>query len=199
MSTYNILSIDIGTKNLGYTLITFEQDKVFSPEDLQIRFGIETVDRKDGTSCPSRKDTKKDVIVRRHISIQEFFENIGNVQTVVIEKQVPQNEVAMCLMYMLFEKACSIVGVDNVYLFDPKQKFLSLSLNYNTNSKHHKKQSIQFAYNFLRNTGKDNLLKEFVSFHKKDDIADSLNQGLVWMCTKEMFDKVYLRECFLKE
>lgn len=168
-----LLSIDIGRKNLGYSIILYDQSNAIS--DLDISFGIYTI---DDLRVP------KDIVTYRCEKIKQFFDNLNNdhsLTDIVIERQVPTNTIAMELMYCIVSTAINAVGSENVHIFDPKLKFSYIKEEYTTANKQHKKASIQYAKNVLSKQQDTKNLALMNSHSKKDDIADSLNQGLVWL------------------
>lgn len=179
-----VLSIDIGVKNLGYSILVYDDiidisNHLTSNEqecnNIELIFDIFNIsEHKTGT---------KDIVASRCVSLQEFFQNLiskYNIQYIIIEKQVNTNQVAMELMYAIYMLSISILPYTNVCIFDPKMKFTSINEIYETKNKHHKKQSIQYARSFLNNKFK-NLVQAFESHKKQDDISDSLNQMLVYL------------------
>ena len=162
---YKVLSIDIGTKNFGSTLITYTKGKW----DFQFE-------------CQELKYSHSGTVEGRYKALKNFFDGIDmqSLDAVVIEKQVPGNQVAMCLMYALYAMTATMIGEKKVVLFTPSLKFLAIGANYNTASKNHKKQSVTYAKNMLKQVNKD-ALSEFNNFKKQDDVADSMNQGIVFM------------------
>ena len=161
-----ILSIDIGVKNLAYAIITYPA----------ITFDVIDI-------------SKPNNAVDRCRLIQKLIGNIikeNNVSDVVIEKQVPQNTVAMELMYSIITLALNFTS--HIYLFDPKEKFTYLDLEYDTKNKAHKKLSVNIARNFLKFVEEDyfdswnsfQMPYNFEKYKKQDDIADAINQGIVY-------------------
>ena len=123
------------------------------------------------------------LVINRCTAIKEIFLQAANnfdTQQVLIEKQVPRNENAMCIMYSLYTIAITKLEPENVYLFDPKMKFTSIGLNYDTKNKNHKKKSIELAKKLLSKLNNDELMERFLSNSKQDDIADAINQAIVW-------------------
>ena len=59
-------------------------------------------------------------------------------------------------------------------------KFTSIGLNYDTKNKNHKKKSIELAKKLLSKLNNDELMERFLSNSKQDDIADAINQAIVW-------------------
>ena len=156
MST--ILSLDIGTKNFGYALISKSS----------LKFGVFAI----GSNIKKRYDILSDFLTK---VIKE-----NNVEYVVIEKQVHVNTVGMCIMYMLFSICSTILDSSHVDLFVPLQKFKVLKLPYNTYRKQHKKQSIEYARNLISHRYPTEL-QEFDKLCKKDDVSDAFNQGIIWI------------------
>ena len=174
-----ILSLDIGTKNFGYALISKSS----------LKFGVFAI----GSNIKKRYDILSDFLTK---VIKE-----NNVEYVVIEKQVNVNTVGMCIMYMLFSICSTILDSSHVDLFVPLQKFKVLKLPYNTYRKQHKKQSIEYARNLISHRYPTEL-QEFDKLCKKDDVADAFNQGIVWIFTKRLWDDLdtdTLRGQFLEE
>ena len=175
----SILSLDIGTKNFGYALISKSS----------LKFGVFAI----GSNIKKRYDILSDFLTK---VIKE-----NNVEYVVIEKQVNVNTVGMCIMYMLFSICSTILDSSHVDLFVPLQKFKVLKLPYNTYRKQHKKQSIEYARNLISHRYPTEL-QEFDKLCKKDDVADAFNQGIVWILMKRLWDDLdtdTLRGQFLEE
>ena len=154
----SILSLDIGTKNFGYALISKSS----------LKFGVFAI----GSNIKKRYDILSDFLTK---VIKE-----NNVEYVVIEKQVNVNTVGMCIMYMLFSICSTILDSSHVDLFVPLQKFKVLKLPYNTYRKQHKKQSIEYARNLISHRYPTEL-QEFDKLCKKDDVSDAFNQGIIWI------------------
>ena len=175
----SILSLDIGTKNFGYALLSKSS----------LKFGVFAI----GSNIKKRYDILSDFLNK---VIKE-----NNVEYVVIEKQVNVNTVGMCIMYMLFSICSTILDSSHVDLFVPLQKFKVLKLPYNTYRKQHKKQSIEYARNLISHRYPTEL-QEFDKLCKKDDVADAFNQGIIWIFTKRLWDDLdtdTLRGQFLEE
>lgn len=174
---YHILSIDIGIKNLGWAIIEFNKLGKKVLEDLSITFNIYDISK----HLPKRKD----IVSGRCEALLQFFQPLfakyNSFKTIIIERQVNRNTMAMELMYAI-TMAIKILNGPNseIIIFDPKDKFLKLGLEYSTKNKAHKKQSILYAHKLVESYWSD-LLPTFNDFEKKDDISDALNQALVWM------------------
>ena len=173
-----ILSIDLGIKNLGYSIITYSKLGKLSFEDINIKFGIFNI--------AENLSKKSNVVVGRCEALHDFFCNIAEKYTidfVIIERQVSRNTMAMELMYAT--TSIAMFHCTDIIIFDPKNKFNKLNIEYSTESKKHKKQSTLYARNLISKKY-NNLLASFDSYDKKDDISDSLNQCFVWMLENGM-------------
>ena len=167
-----MLSIDIGRHNLGYTYFELSDNVIAN-----IEFGIYDID----------ESTSNNVVIHRCKRLSEFFDmcldKYGKIDFITIERQVQTNTIAMELMYAITSIALGIT--DNVTIFDPASKFTSIGLPYSVKNKSHKKLSIEMAETFLSSNFSDSV-RLFNSHQKRDDIADSLNQGIVNMIKKRM-------------
>jgi Holliday junction resolvasome RuvABC endonuclease subunit len=172
-----ILSVDIGIKNLGYTVLQYET----TVDDASLSFGLIDI------------SGKKDVVESRCKSLFDF---IGRIEpkVLIVERQVHENTQAMCLMYSIVTAGVA-VGAD-IVIFDPKMKFTVLKIPFSVKNKMHKKLSIEMAESLLSHIAPD-LLPEFLKFRKKDDIADSLIQLYVHLATRRFIDAKTLREVTL--
>jgi hypothetical protein len=187
-----ILSIDLGVKNLGYSIISYSKFGKLSFEDLTLKFGIFNI----AENIPK----KNNVVTGRCNALHTFFNDIAETYTidfVIIERQVSRNTMAMELMYAT--TAIALFHCPDVIIFDPKSKFSKLDIEFSTEKKKHKKQSSEFARNLIKNKFNETI-DEFDSYEKKDDISDSLNQCFVWMLdngfltiNKDEFKDVILR------
>ena len=130
------------------------------------------------------------IVESRCIAINTFFDNIAkqyNIIRIIIEKQVPNNTIAMELMYSIYTKSLQYCDHNDIIIFDPKLKFSSISETYDTKNKKHKRQSILYAENLIKSTY-PSLLQQFNSHPKKDDIADSFNMLVVNMISRNDLD-----------
>lgn len=148
-----ILSIDIGKKNLGWC--------VYSNDDIQ--FGLFDIE----------KHIIKKNMFNRNICLIEWFNKMiderGQFDKVIIEKQVVQNVVAMCIQSCLITISKILLKDSIIICFDPKRKFVGIT--YNAKKKEHKKIIIDIARTELKLKNK---LNNFESFKKKDDISDAI-------------------------
>ena len=185
---YRLLSIDIGMKNMSFAFISIADGKIadiqFEMFDLD-EYGV--------------KKKSIGIAMQRCTAIQQIFnekvvEHVPN--EIIIEKQVPSNENAMCIMYSLISNSLQILDHTKVSLFDPKTKFTTLSINYDTKNKRHKKLSIELCTKLLKNLEFAERLAEFHQHSKQDDIADAINQGIIWLYKNKILNSVYIRQMF---
>jgi len=181
---FHMLSIDIGIKNLGYAIISFDKLGKKSLQDLTVEFDIFDI---------SKHLTKKTDIVSSRcdaliIFFKQLFDKYGEFINIIIERQVNRNTMAMELMYAI-TMALKLLNPNNTHIiiFDPKDKFLKLGLTYTTTNKAHKKQSIYYARQLMAKIWNEQL-EHFDQFDKKDDVSDAINQCLVWMICNGIID-----------
>lgn len=181
-----IISIDVGEKNLGYTVAqaaTF--DNLTELSKIKFQSGVYNLNIKRG---------KNSIIISRVDALSKFIDFIiesfgDDVFGLIIEKQVSKNYSAMEMMY-------SIIGLiyqytKNIFIFDPKLKFNAIDQIYSTVNKSHKKLSISNMEKLL----KSNLSESFsdlnellISSKKKDDIADSFNQLIIYLSMNNLIN-----------
>ena len=183
-----LLSIDIGVKNLGWTIFsskdTLTNGLQRPHQSLGIAFGIYNI-----TDNTSNLDS---VVADRCVAVSRFFKRIVDnfvLDICVIERQVPSNTKAMELMYAITSAAlCYLPNPNNLIIFDPKLKFQWLGLSYNTVNKAHKYQSIEMCKALLIDLTNEKQVEEFDKHPKRDDIADSFNQGLDYLAKEGLID-----------
>jgi len=169
----SILSIDIGEKNLGWTIAyTKNEITTLDIKDLEFDSGVFDYKMKRGL----------EVVKSRVSSLTEFFRrfDLRNLKLAIIERQVPGNHVACELMYAV--TAILYQYTENVVIFDPKLKFSHIGQIYDTKNKKHKKQSILNMNRMLATSLSPSFskLKSILdAAEKKDDIADSFNQLII--------------------
>jgi hypothetical protein len=113
------------------------------------------------------------------------------INVVVIEKQVKQNYACQNLVYSIIT-ICKIKNIP-YYLFSPLWKFTSIQQEYTTKKKAHKQLSVLNCIKFLEMWCMDDV-KKFNSYKKKDDIADSINQGIVYCLLKNFWNIIKLED-----
>ena len=169
-----ILSIDIGIHNLGWCVMetAMVDDHCDTEANIYLDFGLYDID----------EDNKnKDTVLYRTAKVHEFVKqifDIYNVSTVIVERQVNVNTMAMELMYSLVASIYSYTR--DIIIFDPKLKFTTLSLKYDTKNKQHKKLSVCVVYGYLRHKYPEHVNK-FMSYTKRDDISDAVLMLLVYV------------------
>lgn len=181
---FHMLSIDIGIKNLGYAVISFDKLGKKKLEDLTVEFDIFNISK--------HLKKKTDIVSSRCealiVFFNELFDKYGEFINIIIERQVNRNTMAMELMYAI-TMALKLLNrsTKDIVIFDPKDKFLKLGLTYSTTNKAHKKQSIKYAQQLMSKVWIDKL-ECFKKFDKKDDVSDAINQCLVWLVHNEIID-----------
>lgn len=169
-----ILSIDIGIKNLGYAIISYTKNittQRLSLSDISLEFDIYDISK--------HLNRKDNIVVGRCKAMHNFFLTVADkyeIDTVIIERQVSRNTMAMELMYCI--SSIAMFYTNDVVIFDPKNKFNKLNLPYSTVNKEHKKQSIHYAHNIIKNKFTTSM-QLFTSHAKQDDISDAINQCFI--------------------
>lgn len=177
----NTLSIDIGLKNLGYSVFTTGTSE--SVEDGSstgtLFFGIFSIEE----AIANEKSLKKtnSVVVQRSYVLAKFLRELiekYSIERVIVERQVQTNVAAMELMYSIISISLTMVDLKNLVIYDPKKKFSEMSLRYDTKNKKHKKLSVQTARVILNKYFQE-LVPSFEEHPKKDDLADSILMNLL--------------------
>jgi hypothetical protein len=165
------LSIDLGIKNLG----------IFMTDDEGVPFYME--------KCSLYPYTTEKLISKMDNIIEIIKDkNLYNL-TVIVERQLPKNFKICRIMYhvecyfYILKKNINI-NLENFILINSKCKNINLNLSYNSR----KKESICLAKKYLQKYNKVHLNK-FMSFKKKDDIADAICQ-LYYFLNVELPDKI---------
>lgn len=184
MEDYNILSIDIGIHNIGYALYNTETDK--------LNFGLFDTDSK-----LTKSDKKLNIVVSRvkyiNMFVKEMFDRY-KITKIIIERQVNNNTMAMELMYAL--TATIYNYCDNIEIFDPKLKFTSLGISYNTKNKAHKKLSISIVNNYI-DKYYNYKLNDFEQYNKLDDISDAVFMLFISLYKNDSKQLLKIKECSL--
>ncbi len=163
------LSIDIGIRHLGYSILTNE-GLIF---DI---FDIEDTYNRD----PKLKKLNS-IPVQRAYVLDQFLTDIiekYSIERIIVERQVQTNIVAMEIMYSIISLCITKIPLDALIIYDPKKKFTDLHLKYSTKNKEHKKLSINVCREKLAQLY-PSLLPSFDKHKKKDDIADSILMNLL--------------------
>ena len=188
--TITVISIDIGLKNMAITFVAIEYRKIISLD-------FELCDLDDYATKYKNK------VEQRCNAIKEIFTKISQKYNceyfdyIIIEKQVPNNENAMCLMYSIYTMGTNYVrSPEYIKIFDPKLKFTTLCLSYDTKNKNHKKLSIELANKVLTNMNFIKLKDIFDKHNKKDDIADTINQAIVWLYKEDYLSSLEIKHLY---
>lgn len=155
---YTILSIDIGKKNLGYSIY----------DGTNLEFGIFNITQQIKLLKLTQNIEGRNTVL---INWLNEIKSKHNINKIVVEKQVIRNVVAMCIQSCII--AFSIMNSIEVFTFDPKNKFSFTGDNYNTKNKEHKKLVVKYTTNLLTKLHPDKL-DYFNSTPKRDDISDSI-------------------------
>jgi hypothetical protein len=173
-----VLSLDLGTKNFAWSYLSELENRFFVDFDLM---------------CLDKKNSRS-VYDNRIESLKEFFEMITKkyvIEVVVIEKQVKMNYACCNLVYAIIT-ICKFLGLP-YFQFSPLWKFTSIQQEYTCKKKAHKGLSIRNCIKFLEMYCEDGLEK-FKKYKKRDDIADSINQGIVYCLLKNFWNLIKLED-----
>ena len=163
------LSIDIGIRHLGYSILTNE-GLMFDIFDIEDTYDKDPVLKKLNS-----------IPVQRAYVLNRFLTDIiekYSIERIIVERQVQTNTVAMEIMYSIISLCITKIPLDALIIYDPKKKFTDLHLKYSTKNKEHKKLSINVCREKLTQLYPA-LLPSFEKHKKKDDIADSILMNLL--------------------
>jgi len=152
------LAIDVGRRNMGFAIYDRHTIK-FGLFDIEQQIKIDNI--------------KGDAPSKRVKVLLKWFKNLiknYHIVEVVVEKQVERNGVAMQIENILLTLACE----NNIHfkIYDPKNKFQYIPIEFISKIKEHKKISIHYALNIIYNLNQS--LEYFIIFDKKDDISDAI-------------------------
>ena len=158
-----ILSIDIGKKNLGFTIYN----------ENEFTFGIFNITQKI-----KQKKLKENIEGRNQVLIKWLRQQQKkyNITKIIVEKQVINNVVAMCIESCILTFA--LMYKMEFLVFDPKNKFTFTGDRYDSKKKEHKKLAIKYAINTIKEID-ESLLENFNQYDKQDDISDSIVMALM--------------------
>ena len=152
------LAIDVGKKNMGFAIY----------DRHSIKFGLFNIEEQIKID-----KLKGDAPSKRVKVLLKWFKNLikeYHIVELVVEKQVKYNGIAMQLENVLLTLACE--NDIHFKIYDPKNKFQYIPVEFVSEKKEHKKISIHYAFNIIYNLGQN--LDYFASFTKKDDISDAI-------------------------
>ena len=158
-----ILSIDIGKKNLGFTIYNGNE----------FTFGIFDITQKLKQKKLNENIEGRNIVLIKWLNHQRKKYNITKI---VVEKQVIKNVVAMCIQSCIITFA--LMYKLEITTFDPKNKFKLTGDQYDSKKKEHKKLAIEYAINTI-NYINPSLIDIFNQYEKQDDISDSIVMALM--------------------
>ena len=176
MNIETILSIDIGKKNLGYTIYrNLNEELEEDPNGCKniFKFGLFNITQKIKEKKLNENIEGRNQVLIRWLNHQRKKYNITKI---VVEKQVIKNVVAMCIESCILTFA--LMYKLKFLVFDPKNKFTFTEDRYDSKKKEHKKLAIKYAINTIKNID-ESLLEIFNQYEKKDDISDSIVMALM--------------------
>lgn len=152
------LAIDVGKKNMGFAIY----------DRHSIKFGLFNIEEQIKID-----KIKGDAPSKRIKTLLKWFKNLikeYHIVELVVEKQVKVNGIAMQIENVLLTLACE--NDIHFKIYDPKNKFQYIPIEFVSEKKEHKKISIHYAFNIIYNLGQN--LDYFATFDKKDDISDAI-------------------------
>jgi len=165
------LAIDVGKKNMGFAI--YDRHRV--------KFGLFNIEEEEKI-----QKTKGDAPSKRVKVLLNWFKALISkyrIVELVVEKQVKDNGIAMQIENVLLTLACEY----NIHfkIYDPKNKFQYIPVEFVSEKKEHKKISIHYALNVIYNLGQS--IEYFKSFTKKDDISDAICMAVM---SREMSEEI---------
>lgn len=148
------IAVDIGVKHFAYCVIN---------ED-EIDFDIIELSK-------NNNDIINDLI--------EWFKEFKNINCIIIEQQVKNNVKALIIQNIIMT-ICKLKNID-YYVFNPKLKFKLMGESIKLNYKERKQKSIDYIIMYFNKYNLIDLKLKFMRFIKKDDVADALNMGLMYL------------------
>lgn len=154
------IAVDIGVKHFAYAVF----EKINDIKVEIINFDIIELNKNNN------------VLINDLI---EWFNTFENIKTVIIEQQVKNNVKALIIQNIIMT-ICKLKGID-YYVFNPKLKFKLMNENMKLNYKERKQKSIDYVLMYFNKYDLIDLKLKFMRFIKKDDVADALNMGLMYL------------------
>ena len=174
MSKKDYVSIDIGVKNFAYAMFKENDTQKYGNDNNDKKQSIEII---DFNIIELDKSSKGNNLIEFLI---EWFNNFKNLKCVIIEQQVKSNVKALIIQNIIIT-ICVMKGF-NYYVFNPKLKFKLMNEKQKMNYKERKQKSIDYILMYLNKKHSSLDLKlKFMRFIKKDDVADALNMGLMYL------------------
>ena len=190
-----IISIDIGERNLGWTVVEIKQGASLN----EFKFSCGVYDIK---SSPNYR--KYSPVLSRISIISEFVDSLIEssrssggepnnnakpeikLRAAIIEEQVRAATINRCLMYCVATALRK--HTDNIILFKPYEKFTRIKQQIDTSNKKHKQLSIENMKKITKHYNLVNVETELEKYKKKDDIADSFNQLIIQLIKWNLVD-----------
>lgn len=155
------VSIDIGVKNFAYAMF---------------KNGFEIV---DFNIIELSKDNIINDLIEWFKKLKNFLGSEDFIKCVIIEQQVKNNVKALIIQNIIMT-ICTFKDID-YYVFNPKLKFKLMNEVVKLNYKGRKQKSIDYILMYLNKYNLIDLKLKFMRFIKKDDVADALNMGLMYL------------------
>lgn len=159
------IAVDIGVKHFAYAMFEDFNRTMSQNSTGVINFDIIELNK-------NNNDLINDLI--------EWFEKQNFcVKCVIIEQQVKNNVKALIIQNIIMT-ICTLKGID-YYVFNPKLKFKLMNEKIKLNYKERKQKSIDYVLMYFNKYNLIDLKLKFMRFIKKDDVADALNMGLMYL------------------
>lgn len=153
------IAVDIGVKHFAYAVV--EKDEIINFDIIEL-------------------NKNNDKLINDLIEWFNKFKNpLGSVKCVIIEQQVKNNVKALIIQNIIMT-ICKLKGID-YYVFNPKLKFKLMGENMKMGYKERKQKSIDYVLMYFNKYNMIDLKLKFMRFIKKDDVADALNMGLMYL------------------
>ena len=181
------ISWDIGIRNLAYCIMIIHDDNKISIEEWNII-----------NLCMDDEKVKKVSLYSLCDRLIENLNNCGIIDSeiiVLIENQPVLKNPKMKSIQMMLYTYCVMIGCEHVILFSPRNKLKiyngpPIICNLKNKYAQRKKLGIEYCRYIIQDN--QSYLKFFESNKKKDDLSDSLLQGLSYIKKKEKMDCIQL-------
>jgi len=156
-----LLSIDVGIRNLAMCLLDEE---------------TKTITQWDVSGVPPESDDGLFVSLRKHLDEKPW---VLDATTILIEKQPDRNKKMVSVMHFLQSYFIIKVPCSETILYDAKYKIPDIVGAGKVQYNRRKKAAIERARQFIADTPSNNhWIPVFDASRKKDDLADTVMQGL---------------------